>query len=62
MELEVIRFSSGTDSTNGILLEVDKILEREATKAVLPILGLVDAIMIGGILTPKKLSSKNYFL
>ena len=24
MELEVIRFSSGTDSTNGILLEVDK--------------------------------------
>ena len=24
MELEVIRFSSGTDSTNGILLEIDK--------------------------------------
>ena len=24
MELEVIRFSSGTDSTNGILLELDK--------------------------------------
>ena len=24
MDLEVIRFSSGTDSTNGILLEVDK--------------------------------------
>ena len=24
MELEVIRISSGTDSTNGILLEVDK--------------------------------------
>ena len=24
MELEVIRFSNGTDSTNGILLEVDK--------------------------------------
>ena len=24
MELEVIRFSSGTDSTNGVLLEVDK--------------------------------------
>ena len=24
MELEVIRFSSGTDSTSGILLEVDK--------------------------------------
>ena len=24
MNLEVIRFSSGTDSTNGILLEVDK--------------------------------------
>ena len=25
MELEVIRFSSGTDSTNGILLELDKL-------------------------------------
>ena len=25
MELEVIRFSSGTDSTNGILLEVDRL-------------------------------------
>ena len=24
MDLEVIRFSSGTDSTNGILLEIDK--------------------------------------
>ena len=24
MELEVIRFSSGTDSTSGILLEIDK--------------------------------------
>ena len=25
MELEVIRFSSGTDSTNGMLLEVDRL-------------------------------------
>lgn len=25
MELEVIRFSSGTDSTNGILLEIDRL-------------------------------------